>query len=475
MKCRAAGHWVLHAWIWASESFHGRTMSLKSRCQLTTGIGSKAQRRTKAKSRFHETGKRFTERETVFNQIEALSTKVLPPTRSHAREFVEQSIGVQVPGRVTASCRLLRYRQLNDIVGRASSTTISDRETAMGKRNSKTVAADTPANEPKATVALSSQAGESFEVNEQKLTPALFSVAYEFFEDLKMDASSDPELTTADLVRQLKGTSSEAVHHLKINKAIDELITLGHLMRRSAHGLTIPVSSYYRQQYLDNRELKDTIAKELVKHIEPGTSLACTDGTTVANCVEVMLQKRRHVAIVTNNIGIAELAIEDIDIQLTGGSYLSSTHSCTGETACKFFEKYPCRSVLLGVSGIGENGELYVYHAPDCKIRDAAIGAATDSIIVVADASKLGKRDRWHFATLSSLLESHDVTLITNHPTQIAAKDRDQAGEILDKLRNIKGTVKREDQHYRERRSLTLIEAGYSQPARKAHLPRKRR
>lgn len=356
-------------------------------------------------------------------------------------------------------------------------STNSNPGTAMGKRKRKAVAKPSSPKTDKASAAPSTRAAKqnaasdkskTLEITEQPVATALFSAVYEFFESLKSDASSDPELKTADLVRRIEGISSEAIYHDKVNKGIDELITLGHLLRRSVHGLTIPVSSYYRKQYLDNRELKETIAKELIKHIDPGTSLACTDGTTVANCVEVMLQKRQHVAIVTNNIGIAELAIEDIDIQLTGGTYLASTHSCIGETACRFFDKSPCRTVLLGVSGIGANGELYVYHAPDCQIRDAAIRAATDSIIVVADATKLGRRDRWHFATLSSLLETHDVTVITSSPTQIPAKEQDKANDIIDKLRGIKGRVRPEDRPYRESRSLRLIVAG-GQYARKAN------
>lgn len=299
----------------------------------------------------------------------------------------------------------------------------------------------------------------------------LFKLAYDELFEPVISASpaqaSAAQLTKKRIVAALEeaeatGKVQIPQHAIAINNATDELIAFCHLLRRRKRDLFLPKDTYYRRQYVKNRPMKARVAKAFADVITPGTSLACTEGSTVTRSIEALFQTCTDVSVVTNNMGVAELATEDLDIEMVGGRYLASAHACVGDQACRAFAEFNCNTVVIGVSGIGLDGELYVYHPEECRIRRAAIGSA-NRVVIVADGMKLGRIDRWHFANIRSLLETKDVTLITNRiaPPMGAAKQK-IARQVLSSLGAIQPEVEAEvlGKSSQARKKLTIITAG---------------
>jgi hypothetical protein len=241
-------------------------------------------------------------------------------------------------------------------------------------------------------------------------------------------------LVTRDDVRKLfpKGCRAEAVQ-----RALDKIVELAELIKLGPDGIQAAPRSYYQLHAMENRPFKDAVARKVAEIIPTGTSLACTEGSTVAMCVREILARRKHVAIATNNCAIVQQNFEDIEIHFSGGQFDPSSYSCTGPEAAEYFREYKCRTCLMGVSGIDGDGKLYVYHAADCRVRSVALEFTTDSVIIAADATKLLRRDPWHVADIQQLLDRLQVTLVTNSPDVLRGQERKRqhARHVLEQLK----------------------------------------
>ena len=243
------------------------------------------------------------------------------------------------------------------------------------------------------------------------------------------DEEQAKELRKTDITTNLGGASNTA------GETINDVVSLPQLVRPTTDGIEVRAASYYQKMLRENRPLKDDIAETVAELIEPGTSIACTEGSTVALCVRKVFSKGKHVSLVTNNIGIMEQGLADVEIELIGGTYFAPTHASTGHEAAEAFRQYQCRTALMGVSGLDEAGNLYVNHASDCRIRTAVLNSTTEDLVIVADATKLGRTDRWHFASIPDCAKRLSVTLVTNDLHIVREKNvTEQAEQVLQKL-----------------------------------------
>lgn len=206
-------------------------------------------------------------------------------------------------------------------------------------------------------------------------------------------------------------------------KDFDAIFDFAHSMRLNEE--TIEAGTYAFSKYLNrenrNVDLKQEIAKEVANLVPSSTSIAVTEGSTTALCVEAILRCHKHVAITTNNLLLCQPgALEHCDVFYCGGDYHSSSHCTTGPRAAKEFRRRPCQFALISAYSIDSNGAAYVYHHQDCVVQQAAIESC-ERVIIACDATKLAKPGKWSFVNVFELASRKpaSVVVVTNDPKDV--------------------------------------------------------
>lgn len=219
-------------------------------------------------------------------------------------------------------------------------------------------------------------------------------------------------------------------------------------IRSLAKGVSVPGAirlgePYYKQQLGTHVDLKEAIAKRVVGLVPAGITLAASAGTTVHRCVQGLLKAGRYLRIVTNSLAqVDDFPPDPVPgLEFSGGVYLPDVHAFAGDRAIAAFSKRRFPYALVGVSGLaGDTGELFVRNPHELHVVHEIVTSATDTVLVVADAYKLGRTDQWHFASIKQLLQDPartnlKVHLITNPVERVEGKkERERAKSVYDAL-----------------------------------------
>jgi len=212
-----------------------------------------------------------------------------------------------------------------------------------------------------------------------------------------------------------------------------------------SEGIRTSRQTYYYDNLPIAREFKNAIADEFVKQIPKDVTLACSAGTTVTSCVRRLIEKRDYHVIVTNNIGVInQLSYGDIsNLIFTGGEYKPGIHGCVGDTVVGAFADAKCQAALIGVSGINEEGDLFVRHFEEVAVNKQIIRSVTKDIFIVAHADKLSQIDTWRFGNIRELVRDSqkpdlNVCVITNAYELLSEQNRrEQAEKVYNSLLKI--------------------------------------
>lgn len=208
--------------------------------------------------------------------------------------------------------------------------------------------------------------------------------------------------------------------------------------------------TYYHNNLTKARKIKDALADEFVKRIPQDVTLACCAGTTVALSVKRLIEEGHYHVIVTNNIGVLDqLGGSDIaNLVFTGGEYKPGIHGCVGSKAVEAFGEARCQAALIGVSGINDEGDLFVRHSEEIPVYNQILRSVTDYVFIVADARKLSQVDTWCFMNIHQLLEDKQkpnlkVCLITNSYKSLEDEHLRDRAEIV--YKSLKGMHDKND------------------------------
>ena len=194
-----------------------------------------------------------------------------------------------------------------------------------------------------------------------------------------------------DKVRQLleeQGTVSVkeisdalGVSDMTIRRDLEELASLGEIERvhggaRSAQGRSVEL-------------------------IEEGSTIFLGTGTTVEQMASMLPAFRLR--IVTNSLSVFNLleAREDCELCLVGGVYRRRTAAFVGPTAEDTLRALGIDAAFIGANGILD-GDVSTSNMEEGRIQQLAFSKA-DSRYLIADSSKIGKRDFYTFCRLDSL------------------------------------------------------------------------
>lgn len=141
-----------------------------------------------------------------------------------------------------------------------------------------------------------------------------------------------------------------------------------------------------------NLAAKRILAKELVKHVPDGASLAFSIGTTPVIVTEALLG-HKELSIFTNNLNVAIVASRnpDFKVHIAGGTLRNHDLDILGTGMVEFFSSYKVDIGIYGVGGIDETGVLLDFSEDEVLARQL-IQKNSRSTFLVLDESKFGRR-----------------------------------------------------------------------------------
>lgn len=225
---------------------------------------------------------------------------------------------------------------------------------------------------------------------------------FELLWSASQDAGSEPVLVT---YRELAEKLSIDLRTARV--VLSDLQYFGTQIKFAQDGVHLGSIAYYHTNLAIASSQKDGIADSFVRVIPPNVTLACSCGTTVTRCARRLFENSQYHVIVTNNIGVID-ELNDTNsgnLVFSGGHYHRGFHGCVGESAIATFQNAKCEAALIGVSGINEQGELFVRHDQEIPVLYQILASVQRLVYVVADARKLTLEDTWRFIRLSDLLQ----------------------------------------------------------------------
>lgn len=213
-----------------------------------------------------------------------------------------------------------------------------------------------------------------------------------------------------------------------IRNDLRELENIGSIRRTHGGALALnksrdEMNSYEKQVH--NMAQKQAIAREALKYIQPGDSIALDTGTTTFELAK-LLDSIQDLTVITNDLQIASYLEQNTEAQihLAGGSVRRHFHYTTGQTVLNFLSSIHVDKIFAAANGISNN---FMLSTPNLDISDIKARLLTigEELFVLADSSKIGKISFAYFGSLSE----GDV-LITDDGAAEAFVAKAEAGGI---------------------------------------------
>jgi DeoR family glycerol-3-phosphate regulon repressor len=206
-----------------------------------------------------------------------------------------------------------------------------------------------------------------------------------------------------------------------IRRDLAELAEANKLER--VHGGAILPSGTTNIQYEDRRTLNETaklaIAQACASRIPNGCSLFLNIGTST-EAVARQLLRHRDLMIVTNNMNVANILIENRDCKIivTGGSLRRSDGGLVGNVTVEAIRQFKFDIAVIGCSAMDVDGDLLDFDVEEVSVSQTIIGQSRRTYLV-ADHSKLSRSAPARIGSMSSL-----DTVFTDKPlpTDLAAR-----------------------------------------------------
>ena len=148
-------------------------------------------------------------------------------------------------------------------------------------------------------------------------------------------------------------------------------------------------------------ELKRAIAQKAVSLIEDGDTVLLDGGSTTFEVARLLLGRLLH--IVTNSLPVANLFAADAnsDLVLIGGNICPRSGVARGPLADEMLAKVRVRKTVMSTAAVSEEG---LFNNNLLLIgTERAMMRAADTVIVVVDSTKFGRRSLGHVCPLEDI------------------------------------------------------------------------
>lgn len=203
-----------------------------------------------------------------------------------------------------------------------------------------------------------------------------------------------------------------------------------------AHSVSYELPLRYKQTR--HRDAKERIAKVVAGLVAPGSVVGLNGGTTTTEVARALAVAAagariddgsgRGLTVVTNALNIAhELAVRPhVKLVVTGGVLRPQSYELVGPLTSPSLERLALDVAVLGVDGLTADAGATTNDESEAAVSEAmAVRART--VVVVADASKLGRRA---FARACELAAVDVVITDTSADPTIARDLRDTGVEV---------------------------------------------
>ena len=239
---------------------------------------------------------------------------------------------------------------------------------------------------------------------------------------------SDGAVRVADLVTSLD------VSDMTVRRDIAELARRG-LVHRVHGGAVDAHQAAHEPAFLAKRELaaaqKHAIAQAALAHVEPGSAVALSAGTTTHALAQLVAATPalRPLTVVTNSLPAADALHRPDDhgltVVLTGGTRTPSD-ALVGPLALRSLETLRVDVTFLGVHGFDADAGMTTPHLLEAETARALVRAGGRTV-VLADSTK------WGTVGLSRIADLADVAVLVSDdalPDDAAAALRDVVGAL---------------------------------------------
>ncbi|WP_053383271.1 DeoR/GlpR family DNA-binding transcription regulator [Leucobacter celer] len=200
----------------------------------------------------------------------------------------------------------------------------------------------------------------------------------------------------------------------------------------AAHGTAVE-PGFDARALVSARE-KVGISIAAVEHLIPGETVVLDSGSTALAVARTIIGRGLALTVVTPSILVAaELHNEpNTTVLVTGGTVRPGELSLIGAESVAAFERYNCDVYIMGVSGVDGKRGLSDYSTEEAAVKRAALRAA-ERVIVVADASKLGR------VHLTNVAQPGEIDLLitdgpADHPALVGLRAAGVAVECVPAL-----------------------------------------
>lgn len=199
------------------------------------------------------------------------------------------------------------------------------------------------------------------------------------------------------------------VSDMTVRRDLEELSQLGVIIR--VHGGATMAEprkgSFLGREYSHTEKRSQHAAEKLdaartaVSLIRDGATIFLGTGTTIEQMVPLLPVCRLR--IITNSLSVFNLLEnrDDYELCLVGGMYRRSTAAFVGPIAEEAIESLGVDAAFIGANGI-QGDAISTSNMEEGRFQQLAFSKA-DERYLVADSSKVGRRDFYSFYNLSSL------------------------------------------------------------------------
>ena len=194
-----------------------------------------------------------------------------------------------------------------------------------------------------------------------------------------------------------------AVSPATVRRDLDELAEQQLLVRTRGGAVAHSVSYDLPLRYKLSRrpDEKRAIAAAAAERVGPGGVVGLNGGTTTTEVGRALAARSdadgeddgARLTVVTNAVNIAhELAVRPhVKLVLTGGVVRTQSYELVGPLAAPVLEGLTLDVVILGVDGVSADGGACTNNEDEAAVNELMTRRARH-VVVVADASKLGRR-----------------------------------------------------------------------------------
>src|SRR5690554_5797372 len=153
------------------------------------------------------------------------------------------------------------------------------------------------------------------------------------------------------------------VSELTIRRDLDQLAKRG-LVERTHGGASLrrnlPVEPDYLQKASEYPLEKNVIGEGVLDLVDEGDTLYINSGTTTLEVIRALVDSKKRLTIVTNNIDAAYVCKESetIRLVLAGGVYRARSHSVSGSLSSLVVEQIWANKAIIGVDGFSVQAGL---------------------------------------------------------------------------------------------------------------------